>query len=81
MSVSPGEASVNESQGSVEVCLEADGELEMGTEIVIVLSTSNITASGTYTNSLHSVYVITIIVHHYSWFGLYSNNGKDQHHS
>lgn len=50
VSVSPGEASVNESQGSVEVCLEANGELEMGTEIVIVLSTSNITASGTYTN-------------------------------
>lgn len=51
MSVSPGEASVTESQGSLEVCLEADGELETGTEIVIMLSTSNITASGTYTNS------------------------------
>lgn len=51
MSISPEEAKVTESQGSVEVCLEADGELETGTEIVIMLSTSNITASGTYTNS------------------------------
>lgn len=50
MSFSPGEASVTESQGSVEVCLEGDGELEMETEIVIMLSTSNITASGKYTN-------------------------------
>lgn len=46
MSVSPREISVSESQGSVDVCLEVDGELEIGTKLVIMLSTSNINASG-----------------------------------
>ena len=44
--VSPAEVEVPESQGSVEVCLEARGELEIGNQFVATLSTSDITATG-----------------------------------
>lgn len=61
MRVSPGEIVVTESQTSVEVCVEADGELEIGKQIVTSLSTRSITAIGTVVPVLYTVSVLGCI--------------------